>query len=418
MPDSTVQGGSAVRVCRVCAAPVESVLSLGRMPIANGFLRPAEFSTEYFFELAVGCCHRCRLVQLTEMIDPERLFHSQYAYFSSLSQGMCRHFAHFASEVGARVANRHNPFVVEIGSNDGILLHHVAEAGIRHLGIEPSTNVAAVARNRGVHTVSRFFDEQTALDLRQAHGPADIILGANVICHVGDLHAVLRGVAALLRDDGLFVFEDPYLGEILANTSYDQIYAEHAYYFSLQAIEVLVAQHEMEVCEVHPQPTHGGSMRYVVARRGVRTIDPAVDALRLHEQSVGVSNSTALRAFRERVEQSRENLVGLLEELQRTGKRVAGYGATAKSTTVTMYCGIGPHHLEFISDTTPGKQGLYSPGMHIPVVSPAHFADRYPDYAVMFAWNHREEIRAKEAGGFLRAGGRFVEYVPTVHVTS
>lgn len=404
-----------MRECRVCGAAIEPFVSFGRMPIANGFLRPESFASEYFFDLAVGYCASCHMVQTTELVDPARLFHAQYAYFSSLSTGMGRHFEGFAADARCRYAPGSDAFVVEIGSNDGILLRHLAAAGVRHLGVEPSANVAEVARGRGVRTVCRFFDEAAARDIRAVHGPADAILGANVVTHVPDLHPLVRGVAALLTDGGVFVFEEPYLGAIVANTAYDQMYAEHVFYFSLLALETLFASHELEVTDVEPQPTHGGSMRYVVSRRGARPVRDAVAALRERETADGLAVPATYHALARRIEDSRDQLVGLLRELRAAGARVTGYGATAKGTTVTNYGRIGPDLVEFITDTTPGKQGTCNPGMHIPVVPPERFATPYPDYAVLFAWNHRGEIVAKEEP-FRRAGGRFIEYVPTVRI--
>lgn len=385
------------------------------MPIANGFLHAEDFAAEFFFDLAVGHCERCHMVQLTERVDPARLFHSQYAYFSSLSTGMVRHFQAFAEDARARYLGAPDAFAVEIGSNDGIMLRHLAAAGVRHLGVEPSSNVAAVSRERGVNTVCRFFDEAAGSDIRREHGPADVILGANVVCHVPGLHALARGVALLLKDDGLFVFEDPYLGDIVAKTSYDQIYAEHVYYFSLHALEALLAPHGLAITGVLPQTTHGGSMRYEVSHAGRRVASEAVAALREREITQGLHRPETYHSLRGRVERSREELVALLRTLRADGRRVAGYGATAKSTTVTNWCGIGPELIEFITDTTPGKQGTFSPGMHIPVVPPERFAEPYPDCAVLFAWNHRDEILAKEEP-FRRAGGRFIEYVPHVRI--
>jgi methylation protein EvaC len=396
---------------------VESFISFGRMPIANGFLAPADFDREFFFELKTGYCGRCHMVQLTELVDPSKLFHEHYAYFSSISTRMARHFEAFASMVRSQYLTAADPFVVEVGSNDGIMLQHFAKAGVRHLGVEPSANVAEVARAKGIRTVSRFFNEEAGHDLRREYGTANAFLGANVICHLPDMHTMIRGIRALLAEDGVFVFEEPYLGDIVTKASYDQIYDEHVFYFALASLGPLFAQHEMEVIDVLPQTTHGGSMRYVVARKGARPVQESVAKLREREAALKLTDPATYAELRRRIEKSRDDLVALLKDLRQAGKRVTGYGATSKSTTVTNYCGIGPDLVEFISDTTPGKQGLYSPGAHIPVVPYDRFAQRYPEYALLFAWNHGEEIVGKE-GAFRSAGGRFIWYVPDVHVTA
>lgn len=389
-------------------------MSFGRMPIANGFLTPETFATEFFFELRVGHCEACSMVQLTDLVDPHMLFHGDYAYFSSISTRMTAHFRRYAEAVMTGSLGS-DPLVVEIGSNDGILLGNFARAGMRHVGIEPSANVARAATDQGIRSVCRFFDEETASDVRRSDGPAAVILGANVICHIPNIHAVLRGVDILLEERGAFIFEEPYLADIIEKTSYDQVYDEHVFYFSLTSLAPLVARYGMEIVDASPQNVHGGSMRYVVARRGAREPSPAVAVLAEHERLIGLGEPATYSALRDRIHQSRDSLTALLQDLRSAGKRVTAYGATSKSTTVTNFCGIGPDLIEFVSDTTPGKQGKFTPGVHIPVVPYEYFARAHPDYAVLFAWNHAEEIFEKEAA-FARAGGRFIRYVPRVEI--
>lgn len=399
--------------CLICDTPIEPFLSFGKMPIANGFLLPAQFEQEVFFDLNVGYCSRCYMVQLTEFLDPSQLFHDAYAFFSSTSVYMQRHFKTFAEMVQSRYLNGADPLVVEIGSNDGIMLQNFAAAGIRHIGVEPSANVAQVALEKGINTVGRFFNEETASSLRREYGPAAAILGANVMCHLPNIHSVMRGIDALLTEEGVFIFEDPYFGDIISKTSYDQIYDEHIFYFSLHSLQNLFARYEMEIIDIEPQPVHGGSMRYVVGRKRRHHVSPAVSAQWQQEEVMGLDQRETFTTFAERIEASRRQLVALLTDLKHQGKRVVGYGATSKSTTVTNYCNIGPELVEFICDTTPFKQGKYSPGTHIPVVPYGRFTEAYPDFALLFAWNHKREILEKEQD-FIRQGGEFIVYVPSV----
>ena len=385
------------------------------MPIANGFLTSDQVRDEYFFDLQVGFCHRCTMVQLTEHVDREKMFHDEYAFFSSTSTRMARHFGEFAASVRQDYLRLPDPFVVEIGSNDGIMLQNFAQANIRHLGIEPSANVAAVARSKGINTICEFFDEQLARRIVAEYGQADAFLGANVMCHLPYLHSVAAGIRILLKPSGVLVFEDPYIGDIVEKTSYDQIYDEHASYFSVASISNLFEQHDLEVVDVIPQNVHGGSMRYVIAHKGARTPSPAVATQRAKETEMGLGEATTYEKLRRNIERSRDDLMNLLRDLKSQGKRVVGYGATSKSTTVTNYCGITPELIEFISDTTPIKQGKLSPGAHIPVRPYQEFVDDYPDYALLFAWNHGEEIIEKESA-FQQAGGKWIVYVPEVKV--
>ncbi len=401
--------------CLISGADTETFLSFGRMPLANAFLDPADVGREFFFELKVGYCPESRMVQLTELVDREKMFHDKYAFFSSTSKRMAEHFRRFAEAVRAQyLAASEDPFVVEIGSNDGIMLQNFAAWNVRHLGIEPSANVARVAREKGIQTISEFFDERVAGQIIERHGRADAFLGANVMCHIPYIHSVMAGVKKLLKPAGVLMFEDPYLGDIIEKTSYDQIYDEHAFYFSVSSVEYLAARHDLEVIDVVPQPVHGGSMRYVIAHRGARPVSDNVARAKRREEELGLHQLSTYQRFRKNVERSRDHLVKLLTELKAQGKRVAAYGATSKSTTVTNYCGLTRDLVSYISDTTPIKQGKLSPGAHIPVVPYEHFTADSPELALLFAWNHAEEILAKEKP-YRERGGKFILYVPNVH---
>jgi methylation protein EvaC len=355
------------------------------------------------------------MVQLGEFVDREKMFHDNYAFFSSTSVRMAQHFETFADTVQKKYLTDTDPFVVEIGSNDGILLQHFAKKKIRHLGIEPSANVAQVAREKGINCISEFFDEDVARKIVSEYGQADAYMAANVMCHIPYMHSIVAGIKLLMKPKGVVMFEDPYLGDIIEKTSYDQIYDEHAFYFSVGSISYLFEQHGMEVFDISPQTTHGGSMRYIIGHKGAHLVTSAVIKQREKEQSLGLNEPSTYERFRKNVEKSRTDLMNLLNELKKEGKRVVGYGATSKSTTVTNYCGITPDLVEFISDTTPIKQNKFSPGVHIPVKHYNEFAKDHPPYALLFAWNHGEEIIAKEKE-FTKNGGKFITYVPNVHL--
>jgi methylation protein EvaC len=399
--------------CRLCAGPAETFISFGRMPIANGFLAENELEDEYFFDLAAAFCERCAMPQLVDAVAPGRMFHERYPFFTSSSRAMSEHFGAFARDVRGRWLEGDDSLVIEIGSNDGTLLRYFADAGIRHLGVDPSANVAAAARDRGVRSLVGFFDADAAARILREEGAADVVLAANCFCHVQDLHALAEDIGRILKARGVIVFEDPYVGDILEQGAYDQIYDEHLYYFSLAGVSRWLEAHGFEVIDANPQPVHGGSMRFTAARRGIHAVDGSVEALRREEARRNLGRAETFLAFRRRVERSRDDLVGLLRRARLDGNRVAGYAATSKSTTVLNYCGITSELVEYISDTTPIKQGKLSPGMHIPVKSHAHFAASHPDMAVLFAWNHAREIMANERD-FAAGGGRWIAYVPEV----
>jgi methylation protein EvaC len=402
-----------MKSCLSCSTPIEPFIDFGSMPLGNGFLLPEQFAAEYRFPMRVGFCAQCGMVQLLEQPDRERMFHDNYAFFSGTSSYMARHFKAFADHVMADYLAGPDPLVVEMGSNDGIMLQNFAAAGIRHLGIEPSKNVAQVAIDRGIGTVTEFFSADLARQIVAERGRADAFLAANVMCHIPYIHSIAEGIDILLKPTGVVLFEDPYLGDVIEKTSYDQIYDEHTFLFSAASVSQLFARYGLEIVDVEPQPTHGGSMRYVLARKGVRPVSPNVAAQREKERILGLHLPATYGRFRRSCEQSREQLMALLHGLKARGQRVVGYGATSKSTTVINYCGITPDLVEFISDTTPIKQGKFTPGAHIPVRPYREFTQNYPDYALLFAWNHAAEIMEKEEA-FHAAGGRWIVYVPRV----
>ncbi len=403
--------------CRICDAPTAPFLSFGKMPRGNGFLRPEQFAQEYFFPLEAAFCPTCTMVHLTEQPEPDRMFNDRYPFFTGSSRRMASHFRGLAEQALTGLNRLSDPFVVEIGCNDGTLLENLAGAGIRHLGVEPSSNVARAALGRGVRILCDFFDERLARRIVQEDGPADLIVAANVLCHIQDIHSVIEGIRILLKPQGALLFEDPYLGDVLLQTSYDQFYDEHVFLFSASSVRHLFRLHGMEVVNVQPQPTHGGSMRYTVAHPGTHPISGSVGLLLQNEKRLEFHRPETYDKFRQRCEASRDQLRALLEDACKQGRRVVGYGATSKSTTVINYCKITPRMIEFISDTTPLKQGTFSPGMHIPVRPYEEFLKNPPDDALLFAWNHREEILEKEKR-FQEQGGRWILYVPNVTALS
>ena len=400
--------------CLICETQIEPFMSYGKMPLGNGFLLPEHYAKEHFFEMEVAFCDRCKMFQLTQQPDQEQMFHENYAFFSGTSVLMAKHFKEFAEGVIQNYLPS-DPFVVELGSNDGIMLKNFAEKRIRHLGVEPSKNVAAVAREKGVECITEFFNEELAQRIVKEKGQSDAFLATNVMCHIPYLHNVVKGIATLLKSTGVVLFEDPYLGDVLQKISYDQIYDEHTFLFSATSIQYLFAMHGLEMIDVLPQETHGGSMRYVFGHQGSHPISGVVAKQLEYEKNLKLDQPATYLQFSRSCERSRDELVALLQDLNEKGKRVVGYGATSKSTTILNYCRIGPDLIEFIGDTTPIKQGKFTPGSHIPIKPYEEFKKNYPDYAVLFAWNHAKEIMEKEQE-FVQSGGKWIVFVPKVEI--
>ncbi|MFI7025710.1 methyltransferase domain-containing protein, partial [Micromonospora sp. NPDC049900] len=371
-------------------------MDLGRQPASNSFPRPDETGAERFFRLAVGICADCTMVQQLEAMPTDHMFRADYPYRSSTSDGLSRHFEEVAGWLRRTELTGHTDLVVEIGCNDGVMLGALGAAGVRHLGVDPSAGAARDAALRGAEVRVSFFDEAAAIAIRAERGPARVVFSANTISHVADIATVFRGVDRLLTPDGVFVFEDRYVGDIVEYAYFDQIYDEHFYLFSVRAVDAMATRFGFELVDVERISIHGGSLRFTVARPGARPRRDSVTRMIDDEARYAIGEYETYRRFARQIDRVGTDLVALLTDLRAAGRRVVGYGATSKSATVTNYCGIGPDLVPFICDTTPEKQGRLSPGMHIPVRPHAAFVDPYPDYALLFAWNHAEEIMLKE----------------------
>ena len=401
--------------CLVCKSHYEPFMNFGEMPIANAFISVDALETEYEFLMQVGFCETCKMVQLVDQPDREKMFHDQYAFYSSTSNHMSLHFEKFASFAKDYLKLNEQSFVVEVGSNDGILLQNFLKNKIPCLGVEPSKNVAQVAAEKGIEVVTEFFDETLASRLVQSHQKADAILSANVMCHIPYIHSIYSGVKRLLDASGCFIFEDPYLGDVIRKTSFDQIYDEHVFLFSGLSVSYLAEMHGLELIDVCPQETHGGSMRYTIAHKGAKSVSSNVVELLKTERAMGLDRSAAYSNFANSVDQIKSDLMLLLTDFKKQGKKVVAYGATSKSTTVINYFGITPSLVECIYDTTPIKQNKLSPGARIPVLPYDQFRSSDPDYVLLFAWNHAAEIMEKERD-YMRHGRKWITYIPSVTV--
>jgi len=401
--------------CLICKSEYQPFVDFGKMPIANAFATKEEIEDEYTFSMKVGFCESCNMVQLVDQPDREKMFHENYAFFSSTSSYMQEHFKKFALSVSDLQGLDQNSLVVEIGCNDGIMLQNFLSNKIPCLGIEPSKNVAQVAMDKGLEVITKFFDQPLAEKILQAHSKADAILSANVMCHIPYMHSIYDGVKALLKEDGVFIFEDPYLGEVIEKTSFDQIYDEHVFLFSALSVSNLANMHDLELVNVEPQITHGGSMRYTIAHKGKKEVSQSVLTLIEQEKELGLDNVQSYLGFADSVDKIKDDLIELLVRLKNEGKKVVAYGATSKSTTVTNYFGITPELVECIYDTTPIKQNKLSPGAHIPVLPYDQFRSSNPDYVLLFAWNHATEIMKKEQD-YMGENRRWITYIPKVIV--
>jgi len=396
--------------CRICGGALSVFLSLGETPLANAFIGPERAgAAEERFPLETARCADCSLVQLTVVVDPEIMFRN-YVYASSASSPLLAHFDDLAASIAKDFAAP-GSLVVEIGSNDGILLRSLGSRGLRALGVEPATKIAAKANADGLETLNGFFGVEVAGRIREERGPASAVLGNNVLAHIDDLTGVVRALDRLLADDGVFIAEVPYLPDLLEHVEYDTIYHEHLSYFHLAPLQRLLTEGGFELFDVIRLPIHGGSVRIHAARTGRRAPTARLRELQDAEQRSGLATDAPYATFAARVRHQRTELVALLGRLKSDGARLAGYGATAKGNTMLNYCGIDTSILDYIADTTPYKQGLLTPGTHIPVRPESAIAESRPDAMLLLAWNYADSIVERHPD-YLASGGRFIHPIP------
>ncbi len=403
--------------CRLCAGgDLELVLALTPTPPANAFVSPAERDKpQPVFPLDLFLCKRCFHLQMLDVVDPRLLFEN-YVYVSGTSPVFVRHFQDYAAELIRRYTPAPGSLALDIGSNDGTLLRFFKEAGLAVLGIDPARSIAEAATQAGIETAVGFFTPEFAERLRAERGPAAIVTANNVFAHIDDLAGVVRGVRSLLAADGVFAFEVSYLVDVVEKTLFDTIYHEHLSYHSVRPLIRFFATHGMELIEAQRISPHGGSLRGIAQLRGGPwKVRPSVGEALAVEARLGLDKAESFRAFGRDIDRVKAELRQLLHGFKAAGKSIAGFGAPAKATTLMYHFGIGPEIVDFIVDDSPLKQGLLTPGMHIPVLGSSALAERHPDYLIVLAWNFAQSIVAKHED-YRAAGGHFVIPLPEIEL--
>jgi hypothetical protein len=395
---------------------LELYLDLGLTPPADEFRESekAAHLPQVSYPLEVVLCMACGQSQLSTVVAPEVLYQNDYPYESSTTAAGRKHFATFARSVVADYEVRPEELVVDVGSNVGVLVRGFTDAGTRGLGIEPASNIAAIANNNGVETISEFFSVDVARSVLSSHGKARIITATNVFAHVDDLDSFMSAADVMLTQDGLLIIEAPHFLQLVRSLEYDTIYHEHLSYLAVTPLEGFLIRHGFELVDVIQVGIHGGSFRLFVGRRGQYTASRRVAEMRHIEGDERICELDRLQHFSSAVARHRIELMTLLYDLKRAGRSIAGVSAPAKGMTLINYCGIGPGILEFVTEKSTLKVGRYTPGGRIPVVPDASLTERGIDYGLLLAWNFADEIMANLAG-FKAAGGRFI--IPIPHPT-
>jgi len=381
-------------------------LDLGRQPIANRFLNEDEFENEFFYNLSVGFDQDTGLVTQMDYVDAPMMFNDEYAYRGSMSKTMRDHFAKFSKYFKDNI--QRNPKVLEIGSNDGVFIKNWNKKTT--FAVEPCGNFAQETNDMGYETYAQFWDIDTSSEILEDQGKMDLVFSANCMCHIPDLDGTFKATENILADDGLFIFEDPSLERMVNLNSYDQIYDEHPHVFSVTALQNILNRNNLSVVKVEKLEVHGGSNRIYVKKTNKANEDTSVEDNLTLERNMGLDKLSVLDDFAEKVHTSKNDLLNMLTRLKNENKKVISYGATSKSATIFNYCQIGSELIQYITDTTPEKQGKYSPGMHIPIITPEEGFDNSVDYAFLGAWNFAQEIKNKEK----YFTGKFLTHVPHV----
>jgi 2-polyprenyl-3-methyl-5-hydroxy-6-metoxy-1,4-benzoquinol methylase len=405
-------------LCRFCASPMlTTFIDLGMSPLCESYIAAEQLNQmEPFYPLHVYVCDHCFLVQLEEFVAPSEIF-TEYAYLSSYSDSWVEHARRYSVKMRERFGLDSKSLVTEIASNDGYLLQHFVSANVPVLGVEPAANVAKIAQQRGIRTTVEFFGVATAKTIRETFGQPDLLVGNNVLAHVPDINDFVAGMEILLKPGGVITMEFPHLLQLMQQNQFDTIYHEHFSYLTLSVVEKIFRHHGLRLFDVEELPTHGGSLRIYACHDEDRlhATLPATAKLRDEELAQGLGDLATYGGFKERVEATKRAILGFLITAKREGKRIVGYGAPGKGNTLLNYCGIRTDFLDFTVDRNPIKHGKYTPGTHIPILSPDAIRQARPDFIFILPWNLKEEISSSMS--YVREwGGKFVVPIPKLAI--
>lgn len=386
--------------CAFCeSTDLHQILDFGEVGLAGGFLTEKDIASEQKFPMRFCYCSSCNAVQVIDVIDPDILF-SDYFYFSSAIDSLREHFANYANEVVSRFVVPKKSVVLEIGCNDGVLLKPIAEqnAAAKLIGVDPARNVVSTINHASIDVVNDFFTRESSRHIKEKFGAIDVVMANNVYAHIPDINGTTDGVAHVLADDGVFIFEVHDLDSVIGGLQYDMIYHEHLYYHSLLSVSAHLTRHGLVVFDVKRTPIHAGSKRFYATKKGskyARNPSPRVEAELNREISLGYNSLDAFKGFAKHVSQKRDELMKVLNELRRRKRKVIGYGASGRANTIMQYCRITKDHLDCIIDDAPAKHGFLTPVNHIPIASRNSLDTEKPDYILVLAWSYANDIASK-----------------------
>lgn len=402
--------------CRVCMSEINSFMSFGEMPIANNLIRKDDDSfkkNEFKYDMEVAVCTNCACFQVINVPNKNLMFNDNYAYFASESKEMISHFSKLSQKIISEFLIKPKDYILEIGCNDGILLKNFSKQNIPHLGIDASSNLVEKAQNDGINVKCAFFDDISADEIENEYGKAKVIILTNTMHHIENCNAVAKAISSLLSNDGTLIIEDPYLVDMINLGSFEQIYAEHNFIWCLSSYQYLFKLHGIYLNNVEHFDKHGGSMRYYFSK------DKSKKTAKLKfyekiEKQMKINDLETYINFKNVSKKICDDLFEFISDKVSKGFTVCGYGATAKSCTILNYANINHNLLTCIYDSTPFKVDKLSPGTHIPIRDAIHIKEDKPDYTILFAWNHKNEILKKESN----TKTIWVEYIPEIIITN
>lgn len=380
--------------CQLCqGAPLKEVMDFGSVALAGGFIKASQFHVEQRYPLRLMFCPHCFGVQLAEPVPAETLF-TDYFYFTGQTRTAREHFSEYAKEV----IRRFNPGkVLEIGCNDGFLLGKLADAAAC-IGVDPARNVMETVKDGRLTLVNDFFSKEVAEHIAAERGLQDVVIANNVFAHIADIHGATEAVKTVLAKDGVLVLELHHLGAMIDGLQYDWVYHEHQFYWSALALAMHLNRHGLAIFDVKQVDMHGGSMRYYICRQGARDIAPSVDVLMEHERDQGLDKLDTFLKFARGVAEHKRVMVELIQWILNNGQTIAGYGASGRANALLQYWGCDASHLTHLVDDAPAKQGVYTPGSHLPIHAPSSPRATKPSYMLILAWPYADEILPKVAG--------------------